>query len=52
MQIVTVDLAKRPSPHSWGGPMLSAPGGRRVRTTSPISLEEEIAREVKSWWKE
>jgi len=50
MQIVTVDLAKRPSPHSWGGPMLSAPGGRRVRTTSPISLEEEIAREVKRWW--
>jgi predicted amidohydrolase len=52
MQIVTVDLSKKPSPHSWGGPMLSAPGGRRVRSTSPIYLEDEIAREVRRWWKE
>ncbi len=49
MQIVTVDLSKKPSPHFWGGPMLSAPGGRRVRTTSPWYLEDEIAREVRRW---
>lgn len=52
MQIVTVDLSKRPSPAYWGGPMLSAPGGRRVRTTSPVYLEDEIARQVRRWWKE
>ncbi len=52
MQIVTVDLSKKPSPAYWGGPMLSAPGGRRVRTTSPVYLEDEIAREVRRWWKE
>jgi predicted amidohydrolase len=52
MQIVTVDLSKRPSPHSWGGPMLSAPGGRRVRATGPLHLEDEIAREAKRWWEE
>jgi len=50
MQVVTVDLSKKPSPHSWGGPMLSAPGGRRVRSTSPVYLEDEIAREVRRWW--
>lgn len=49
MQIVTVDLSKKPSPHYWGGPMLSAPGGRRVRATSPLHLEEEISREVRRW---
>jgi len=52
MQIVTVDLSKKPSPHFWGGPMLSAPGGRRVRATCPIYLEEEIAREVRRWWQD
>jgi predicted amidohydrolase len=50
MQIVTVDLSKRPSPHYWGGPKLSAPGGRRVRTTSSFCLEDEIALEAKRWW--
>lgn len=49
MQIVTVDLAPKPSPHDWGGPMLSAPGGRRVRATGPIHLEDEIAREAGRW---
>jgi predicted amidohydrolase len=52
MQIVTVDLAKKPSPHYWGGPLLSAPGGRRVRATGPVYLEDEIAREAKRWWDE
>lgn len=49
MQIVTVDLSKEASPHYWGGPMLSAPGGRRVRATSSYCLEDEIAREVRRW---
>ena len=31
MLIVTLDLSQSPSPHNWGGPMLSAPGGRRNR---------------------
>jgi hypothetical protein len=52
MQIVTVDLSKHPSPHSWGGPMLSAPGGRRVRATGRTHLEDEIARESRRWWEE
>ena len=42
----TLDLSRQPSPHSWGGPMLSAPGGRRVRQTWMQSLEGEIAREA------
>jgi len=52
MQIVTVDLAKKPSPHYWGGPALSAPGGRRVRATSRWHLEDDLAREARRWWEE
>ncbi len=51
-QFVTVDLAKKSSPHYWGGPMLSAPGGRRVRATAPYYLEDEISREARRWWEE
>lgn len=47
--IATVDLSAKPSPHNWGGPMMSAPGGRRVRSTSPLYIEDEIAREVRRW---
>jgi len=47
--IVTVDLSRRFSPHWWGGPMLSAPGGRRVRQTNIVPIEDEIAREAKRW---
>ena len=50
IQIVTLDLSKKPSPHYWGGPMLSAPGGRRVRATGRTHLEDEIARESRRWW--
>jgi predicted amidohydrolase len=50
LQIVTVDLSVKPSPHTWGGPMRSAPGGRRVRMTTPGYLEDELAREVRRWW--
>ena len=49
MQFVTVDLSIEASPHYWGGPMLSAPGGRRVRATGNFYLEDEIAREVRKW---
>ncbi len=50
--VTTLDLSRQPSPHSWGGPMLSAPGGRRVRQTWMVSLEDEIAREAKRWWRD
>ena len=49
MQFVTVDISIETSPHYWGGPMLSAPGGRRVRATGNFYLEDEIAREVRRW---
>lgn len=44
MLLVTVDLSRRPSPHCWGGPMKSAPGGRPMRNTAIARLEDEIAR--------
>lgn len=50
MLIATVDLSRRNSPHWWGGPMRSAPGGRRLRQTLIVPIEEEIAREAKRWW--
>jgi predicted amidohydrolase len=49
MITATVDLSRQHSPHNWGGPMASAPGGRRVRQTVMHSLEDEIAREAKRW---
>jgi predicted amidohydrolase len=49
MQIVTVDLSIDNSPGFWGGPMHSAPAGRRVRATGNFYLEDEIAREVRRW---
>ena len=39
---------KKSSPHYWGGPMLSAPGGHRVRATAPYYLEDEISREAQA----
>jgi predicted amidohydrolase len=50
MLIATVDLSRRFSPNWWGGPMRSAPGGRRVRQTLIHPIETEIAREAKRWW--
>jgi predicted amidohydrolase len=50
MVTATVDLSRQPSPHYWGGPMLSAPGGRRVRRTAMRGIEGDIAREVERWW--
>ena len=52
MLIATVDLNRRYSPHWWGGPMRSAPGGRRCRQTLIVPIEEEIANEAKRWWEE
>jgi alpha-L-fucosidase len=48
----TVDLSRQYSPHNWGGPMASAPGGRRVRQTVMSHLEDELATESKRWWDE
>ena len=47
MVLATIDLSKKPSPHYWGGPMLSAPGPRRVRQTWRVPLEGEIEREAR-----
>jgi predicted amidohydrolase len=52
MLIATIDLSRQHSPHNWGGPMASAPGGRRVRQTLMRPLEDEIAREVRRWMEE
>ena len=48
-QFVTVDLSIEASPHFWGGPMLSAPGGRRVRATGNFYVEDAIPQEVRRW---
>jgi predicted amidohydrolase len=50
--IATVDLSRRYSPHYWGGPLRSAPGGRRVRQTLIEPIEPEIARQATRWWME
>jgi hypothetical protein len=47
--LATIDLSKKPSPHYWGGPMLSAPGPRRVRQTWRVPLQGEIEREARRW---
>jgi predicted amidohydrolase len=47
--VATVDMSQRYSPHWWGGPMLSAPGCRRVRQTLMYPIEEEIAAEASRW---
>ncbi|MCC6442865.1 MAG: carbon-nitrogen hydrolase family protein [Armatimonadetes bacterium] len=52
MILASVDLSIRYSPHWWGGPMRSAPGGRRLRQTLIHPIEEEIARESRRWWEE
>ena len=49
MVTATVDLSIRPSPHYWGGPLRSAPGGRRCRQTLIEPIEDEIARQARRW---
>ena len=51
MVLTTVDLAQKPSPHFWGGPMLSAPAAACVRQTWRVPLESEIEREARRWLK-
>jgi predicted amidohydrolase len=48
----TLDLSRRYSPHYWGGPLRSAPGGRRVRQTLIQPIEAEISRQAQRWWEE
>jgi predicted amidohydrolase len=52
MLVATLDLSQSPSPHNWGGPMLSAPGGRRNRREQSRLLYEHIQREIERWWEE
>ncbi len=47
--LATVDLSKKVSPAWWGGPMRSAPGGRRCRETCMAPLDADIALEAKRW---
>lgn len=50
MLFATLDLSQSPSPHNWGGPMRSAPGGRRNRREQKRLLLDEIKREINRWW--
>lgn len=52
MVMATLDLSQRWSPHWWGGPMRSSPGGRRLRQTLIRPLEAEISHEAQRWWTE
>ena len=42
MLLATLDLAISPAPHNWGGPMMSASGGRRNRRDQLGTLNREI----------
>lgn len=52
MLITTLDLAQSPSPGNWGGPCLSAPGGRRNRREQARLLYDDIKKEAERWWEE
>ncbi|MEI6511830.1 MAG: carbon-nitrogen hydrolase family protein [bacterium] len=52
MLIATLDLNQHYSPHYAGGPMWSAPGGRRCRQTIIEPLEEQIVTEARRWLEE
>jgi predicted amidohydrolase len=43
----TFDLSRAPSPHNWGGPLLSAPGGRKNRRDQRHPLYREIEEEAR-----
>lgn len=49
--LATLDLSIKSSPNYWGGPMRSAPGGRRCRNTSPISLGARVDQLAGRWYK-
>jgi len=44
-----LDLNESPSPHNWGGPMKSAPGGRRNRREQKELLLDRIKEEIDRW---
>jgi predicted amidohydrolase len=48
--LVTLDLSIKSSPNYWGGPMRSAPGGRRCRETSPVPLEGRVRAQQARWF--
>ena len=50
LMLATLDLNQRYSPHWWGGPMASAPGGRRVRRTCIKPIDSELAKVASRWW--
>ncbi len=50
MVVASLDLSRRFSPAWHEGPMNSAPGGRRVRSTLIRPLGDEIAGEARRWW--
>lgn len=52
MLVANLDLSRRFSPAWHEGPMNSAPGGRRSRSTLMRPIEEDIARESARWWVE
>jgi predicted amidohydrolase len=52
MLSAVLDLSQSPSPHNWGGPLQSAPGGRRNRREQKCLLQDEIKKEIERWWEE
>jgi predicted amidohydrolase len=52
MVTATLDMTKKYSPAYWGGPMRSAPGGRRVRYSGARLNDLDVAREVSRWWEQ
>ncbi len=50
--MAALDLSRVVSPHNWGGPLLSAPGGRRNRREQRRLLYAQLQREAERWWEE
>ena len=50
MITATLDLTQRFSPAWWGGPMRSAPGGRRVRYSGARKNDLDVTSELSRWW--
>jgi predicted amidohydrolase len=49
MLFAVLDLSQSPSPHNWGGPLKSAPGGRRNRREQKELLLDRIKAEINRW---
>ena len=48
--LASLDLSLSPTPARNGGPMNSAPGGRRNRREQQLYLDDAICRERERWW--